>query len=199
MTGVNPAAALSARLAVQLGPGGPWRERGVEIGRAHFAVSAIMPSNVTFPSDGIELWVPAYSVPKITFMTGDDTRDFHLVARLAPGVTMRQAQEDAERVASELNEGLTEPRRKYAAVRLLADDVRGDARATVGPFAAGAVLVLLIACANVSGLLVGRAAARGREVAVRRSRRDISSRSARGSRPDGCSSRRTGMRRSPRW
>ena len=168
MAGATSAAALSARLAGQLGPGGPWRERGVEIGRAHFTVSAIMPADVRFPADGIDLWVPAYSMPKITFMSADDTREFHLVARLAPGVTIRQAQDDAERVAAELNEGLTGPRKKYPVVRLLAHDVRADAKATMVPFAAGAVLVLLIAGANVSGLLVGRAAARGREFAVRR-------------------------------
>ncbi|HJR57812.1 MAG TPA: ADOP family duplicated permease [Vicinamibacterales bacterium] len=166
--GRTPATALSRRLTEQIGRAGTWRERGLSIGSQHFSAAAVMPPAFTFPAEEVELWLPAEAVPPIALIGTEDQRRFRLVGRLAPGITLAQAQDDATRVAEELNQGLTAPRRRYATVRLLEEHLRGDVRTAVLPFAAGAALVLLIACANVSGLFVGRAAARQREFALRR-------------------------------
>lgn len=166
--GSNHAIALSDGFAGRLAGHREWRERGLTVGSGVFSVVAVMPRSFAYPSEEIDAWVSARSVPPIVFFRGDDQRRFRLIARLRPGVSLPQAQDDAARVARELNEGVPERRHRTASVGRFDGRVRGTAAESIVPFAAGATLVLLIACANASGLLVARAAARQREFAIRR-------------------------------
>ena len=86
-----------------------------------------------------------------------------IVARLKPGVTLSQVREDANRVRLELNPTSKE----MVTVDILGESVVGGLRKLLTITLAGALLVLLVACANVAVLFIGRDVARQRELAAR--------------------------------
>jgi putative ABC transport system permease protein len=103
-------------------------------------------------------------------LDGRGGRSKDVIARLKPGVTLGEARAEMRAIAAQLekaypddNEGMT--------VRLdpLRDLFVGSVREPVLVLMAASVLVLLIACANLSALLVARGVARTREFAVRAS------------------------------
>jgi putative ABC transport system permease protein len=144
----------------------------VTVGRGSYAVVAVMPDSFAFPAEEIAAWMPASSRTTIGFGDRADARSFRLIARLSPGVSVEQAQEDATRVLREIRPlNTADPNaRKYAAranVTPIEELVTGPVRPVLTVLMAAAILVLLVACGNVASLFVGRAAARTHDLAVR--------------------------------
>jgi len=143
--------------------------------RKPYQVIGVMPRNFEFPLSlgtlsGTQVWVPLSLTPDELSDQNSGFFGYQMIARLKDGVSVQQGAQDADRVAHQIMSELPPTMsaiKLQGDVQLLRETVIADSRPILRTLFMAAIIALLVACVNVSGLLLVRAIRERREFAVR--------------------------------
>lgn len=165
--GAVPVVVVSHRYWVQtLGSAEPLSQIQLRVGDRLYSVVGVMPPGFAFPAN-VDLWVPVELDPEIDSRTA---HNYSAIGRLREGSTVAAASSDLSAIAKDIVRHATD-KNDYlltdAAAVPLETALTGRVGSTLYVLLAAVFFLLLVACANVTNLLLAQAAGRQRELAVR--------------------------------
>ncbi len=133
-----------------------------------YTVVGILPREFTYPNAKIQIWIPYGADVTPEFLQYHDHHQTRVVARLKPGVSLASAIGQVKAVQYHLHmQYLHSPVADDVLPRSITDDLAQDVKTPLIVLMCAVGCMLLIGCLNVANLLVARAAARQKEVAIR--------------------------------
>jgi putative ABC transport system permease protein len=148
----------------------------IQLNNKNFTVVGVLQAafyDVLEAREPVDAWIPASMIgdtlpPDYPMFTSREERLWYTIARLKPGVTLEQAQQEADTIAAQFEQEFPLTNKDHTAQviplrRYMFPNMYEGAAVLVG----GGLLVLLIGCANIANLLMVRMAERSRELSLR--------------------------------
>ena len=142
--------------------------KAVRIDSKPYTVVGVLPKSLTYPDPEVQVWIPYATAFEPDELVAHDHHQSHVVARLKKDVPAAAAIQQVSALQYQMHmANLTKPVAEDAVMRPVIEDVVQEVKTPLLILMASVGCMLLIACLNVSNLLVARGASRRREVAIR--------------------------------
>jgi predicted permease len=140
----------------------------IRLNSTPYQVIGVLPRWFTYPDSRVQIWVPYASAFQPAEFARHDMHQTRVIARLRPGISAAAAVNQVSALQYQIHlANMSAPVAEEARLRPILDDLTLDVKTPLVVLLCAVGCMLLIACVNVSNLLVARSASRRKELAVR--------------------------------